>query len=408
MIILISFLINIIFVENQCKYKEINIPYNKNNIISFYSPDGKSYAIIVEKEGKRMIFKDWVEKEYNNNLPPSSNILAEPDIIYNGEKISLVLFVSLQERGVLKNGVEISRYSKIREITKSPDGKSFAFIARKNSKEIIVKDLIEGEEYDEVRDITYSLDWKSFAFVGRKDWKQFIVKDWKNLWEWNSPISSPDWKDFIFIAIKNKERVLVKNWVEISKYNFIGYPTYSPDGKGFVYLAKKGEKNILVKDWVELDTYDGIGMKNTSLSSEKNFTNLYSPYSLSFSYSPDGKSFVYLAKKGKKTIIVKDWIESKEYDTILDFIYSPSGKSLTFLAGKFNDLESKKRKQEEYEKGTLLAYNIMPDKWMFVTNGIECKEYDDVLYPRYSSDTGKLRFLAKKDNKRMLVEQPCE
>ena len=51
-------------------------------------------------------------------------------------------------------------------------------------------------------------------------------------------------------------------------------PTYSPDGKSFAYVAKIGDKATIVKDGVEFQKYDRAGYPT---------------------YSPDGKSFAYMA-----------------------------------------------------------------------------------------------------------------
>jgi Tol biopolymer transport system component len=65
-----------------------------------------------------------------------------------------------------------------------------------------------------------------------------------------------------------------------NKYDNIDYPTYSPDGKSFAFVAEKDGKYFIVKDGGESDKYDDID------------TFSYSP-----KYSPDGKSFAFIAEK---------------------------------------------------------------------------------------------------------------
>ena len=101
--------------------------------------------------------------------------------------------------------------------------------------------------------------------------------------------------------------------IESNKYDSAFSPTYSPDGKSFTFVAIKDGKSIIVKDWVEINKYDGIR------------------FSI---YSPDGKSFFYIAESDWKWFIVKDWVESDKYNKVASLKYSPDGKSFAFVAIK--------------------------------------------------------------------------
>jgi len=92
-------------------------------------------------------------------------------------------------------------------------------------------------------------------------------------------------------------------------------PTFSPDWKSFAYVAEKDWKIFIVKDWVEIwKEYDRIS---------------------NFLFSPDWKSFVFKANKNWKIFIVKDWVEIwKEYDRISNFLFSPDWKSFAYVAEK--------------------------------------------------------------------------
>jgi len=101
--------------------------------------------------------------------------------------------------------------------------------------------------------------------------------------------------------------------VESNKYDLIKDFTYSPNGKSYAFMAKKNGKEILVKDGKEITKYDFVWY---------------------LKYSPDGKSFAFLAYKDGKYLLVKDGREITKYDGIRSFKYSPDGKSLVFIAKK--------------------------------------------------------------------------
>ena len=77
----------------------------------------------------------------------------------------------------------------------------------------------------------------------------------------------------------------------IKIYKYIDTLSILPDGKSFAFIAeKKNGKYVLVKDWIESGEYDEIR---------------------NFKCSPDWKSYTFEAKKNWEQIIVKDWIESR-------------------------------------------------------------------------------------------------
>ena len=72
-------------------------------------------------------------------------------------------------------------YNQIVKLDYSPDGKSLIFVAKKNGKEVLVKDGKESKLYDSIKFYKFSPDGKSFVFVAKKDWENILVKDWKEI-----------------------------------------------------------------------------------------------------------------------------------------------------------------------------------------------------------------------------------
>ena len=67
--------------------------------------------------------------------------------------------------------VEWKKYNHIYNlnwIKYSPDWKSYAFVAEKDWKYILVKDGVESKKYDDVWNLKYSIDWKKFTFLEKK------------------------------------------------------------------------------------------------------------------------------------------------------------------------------------------------------------------------------------------------
>ena len=64
-----------------------------------------------------------------------------------------------------------------RDFVYSPDGKSFAFVAKRDWKWVVVKDWRESDKYDNIWFLKYSPDGNSFMFVAKKNGKHIVVKD---------------------------------------------------------------------------------------------------------------------------------------------------------------------------------------------------------------------------------------
>jgi Tol biopolymer transport system component len=117
----------------------------------------------------------------------------------------------------------------VESLTVSPDGKHFAYVARRGGKWFVVVDGKEGKEYDEIGEGTpiFSPDSKHFAYVARRGGRWFVVVDGK----------------------------------EGKEYDGIGKGTlvFSPDSKHLAYEAMRGGKSFVVVDGKEGKEYFGNG-----------------------------------------------------------------------------------------------------------------------------------------------------
>ncbi len=244
-----------VFAEEECEITTITEWYEK--IYSFeVSPDGESIAYVVRKEWKMALVKDWKELWKYDNI---SNF----EYLSDNEGF---VFVATKEwkQFVVKNWEESKKYDSITTFKLSSDRKSFAFewdiYAPKEEwvfivwwpeieKCFLVKDLKEIE-YDYLCDsenhystyndhFLYSENWESFAFTAKENWKQFVVKDWIESEKYDRIkylLYSQDNKSFSFIWGKNFKNILVKDWIESKEYDDIIGLRYLQNGKGISFL----------------------------------------------------------------------------------------------------------------------------------------------------------------------------
>ena len=370
-----------------------------------YSPDGKSVAFSMQKDGKSYIARDGVTgAPYDSVNPP----LYSP----NGKSLAYVA----RKNGfdvIVKDGVESSPYDSISALTYSPDSKRFAFEAMSHGKWMVVVDEREGKEYSEIdMGIVFSPDNSGFfAYSAVDGQKHFIVRNGVEGKAYetsdsrayiDAPIYSPDAKNIAYTvpasASPTKKALLVKDGIETNtKYDAINQIAYSPSGSGFTFVGQTGDTCYVVRDGVESSAYDAA------------------PFSCDFTYSPDGKSLAFQGKKGSKWDVVKDGVASKSYDSILQLVYSPDGKSFAFGGYKGGSEVVVKDGVEMtgYDNAAFPVYS--PDsksftfqasrnsKWFVVKDGAESALYDSTNDPAYSSDSSSLSFEGERDGKRYIV-----
>jgi hypothetical protein len=316
-------------VTNTFKSSEF---YSIDNII--FSSDSKSFVysinntqllnwkILIEKN----IYKDWkiIEWYDNTSLPLFSPDWKEFSFIAekNGKKL------------VVRNWVEGNIYWEIKDLKYSSTWESFSYIATKGWKYIVVNNWKEWSPYEEIESLTYSKDWKHIAYVARKNWNTWIVKDWVEIFkyiEWvSSPIFSSDWNSFSYIATKDfGQHLVVKDWIELKKYKTIfqtnsQFPiTYFPTWNKLVYKAIQDDLTfVIVIDWVESEKYNYLDYQYTTDWKK-------------YIFSSDWKSFTYEAQKDwNKWYIIKDWvpINVEMYTSLVSYL--PGWNNLLYVMPK--------------------------------------------------------------------------
>ena len=214
--------------------------------------------------------------------------------------------------------------------------------------------------------VTFREDKKASVMLDGKELKKF-----PNILE-RSVVFSPDNSKISYVAQEKTEQFIktfvVVNEQENKNFDFVipGIQSFSPDSKRIAYIAqdRKLQKTFVVMDETEL-VYDCY------------------PVLESIQFSSDSKHYAYLCKQpDEKQMVILDGKPQLPYDEISALIYS--------------------------SKGDHVAYTAQKDKkWYLLVDGniknMPMAHYTSIDRLRYSPDGRKLVFVAKVDNKSVVV-----
>ncbi|MCD4782861.1 MAG: hypothetical protein K8T10_03410 [Candidatus Eremiobacteraeota bacterium] len=212
-------------------------------------------------------------------------------------------------------------------------------------------------------------------------------------------IFSPDSKRLAYLFKLGKWFVDVDG-KEHEKYEDIGtLPTFSRDSKHIAYVAKEGKKEVVVVDGKEEKKYDAIGSNPL--------------------FSPDGKTIAYAAREGDKQFIVINGKEGKKYSDLVK-------ESVVIQTNCKREVRVVKERGEEFsiccerdDKVLHLTKNAVvfsPDgshtvyaaaengKEFIVVDGEEQKKYDRILtFPVFSSDGKYIAYVVRENCREFVV-----
>ena len=98
---------------------------------------------------------------------------------------------------------------------------------------------------------------------------------------------------------------------EGEEFDRIGDLTFSPEGKRFAYVGKKGPDYWVILDGARKGPYQSAD---------------------SLAFSPDGKRFAYVAAKNDRFFVVVGKKEGKKHDAVGSLCFRPDGKSVAYEA----------------------------------------------------------------------------
>ena len=178
-----------------------------------FSPDGRKFSFIAKKDGKDFLVVDGNEAPIPSGLYPWPPVLAadgSAGVIIVG-KTGAFPYRAFNGRKILVPGT----YKECADLTFSPDGRGYAYVAIKNEHFLIVSDGVEGPVYDRVISPQFTPDGSRLVYRARKGGKRFVV-----------------------VADPKTGKVLK----EFPKYERVFETIFTADGKSVAYGVKEGNQ----------------------------------------------------------------------------------------------------------------------------------------------------------------------
>jgi len=337
---------------------------------------------------------------YDLMFSPNSQRLAY--VVQRGDKQLVVV-----------DGVEGEKFDHIfRGIFFSPNSERTAYLASAKQglgyvlvldgkKEEIKADIIEPAS------LAFSPDGKRFAYVARKDQKWFLILDGASLKEYDeiitSPIFSPDSQRLAFVARQGSKYFAVIDGAESEKYDFMcSPPVFSPDCRRMAYRGEQDDREVVVIDGEANGEFDPVGKGVLSLS---------------LIFSPDSKRVAYSAHRDGKVLVVVDGKQEGPYNSVYSLVFSHDSRQVGYTAVRnsihFVVLNGEGRTNyDEVREGVifspgsrLYAYvGARANKAYVVVNGLEGKPWNKIVGPPVFDDSQGLHYVALRAKSLYLVE----
>ena len=256
-------------------------------------------------------------------------------------------------------------------LTISPNGKSYAYIARRAGKFVVVKDEKEFGPYNYInKDLVFSPNSFKLAYVVSDDCNKLKIvidgvvlykgiREVKNLaFDVNStriidnsnikPIISPSGKylagvfDTLYfvshspnITTEYTGKIVACNGVSGTCYEEISDITFSPNSSRVAYFAKWGGWFVVVRNTADKSKSKRKGLQravNRADREGKGYGALRN-----FAFAPNSRKYAYIAIKGKKEFIVQNSSKHPGYTRItVGPVFSPDSKKMAYCAWRNN------------------------------------------------------------------------
>ena len=288
---------------------------------------GSSTGFQFGGDGARLAFAALIDKKWcvildGKPQPPCDNLgplVFSPD----GKRVAYVAMRKEQEKEtwhVVADGKPGSPFDAIGEesLVFSPDGKHLAYAARTGGAWCVVLDGTPRGKHDGIGQIAFSPDGRILAYVVKRQSSEAVVTE---------PLQPPLARSGTGAggAGKSPPGGSPKPGAPPAGgpgseggpegsgpprfFDRIGGGTlvFSASGRHLAYVARSGRWSFVVADGNRKPRYDMVGY---------------------LTFTPDGRSPVYAAVKGKKTVTV---VEDKESSHQYDAIWLPRGEPLRFV-----------------------------------------------------------------------------
>lgn len=334
----------------------------------------------------------------------------------------------------------------------SPDGSHVAYVVKKDGKSFIYRDSKMSKAYDEVKNLIYRTESSDLVFIARSADKEFVVSNADEGAKFDSigPISfAPDGR-ILYAATKNDKAFIVSGKQASGP---IDLPqtivTGNSDGKRLAYIdfnaaAKKGNVRVCsaeLNDCRDGGKYDLVAMlksdqshtrmayiagkngKMTLVSFDANRTELSEKEEqwfdevFLFGLSEGGEHLSFLARRGDKTMLVRDGAETPtpNFDMPLDLVVSKNGR--TIVTGVIKDkviaVVDGKEAGKDYSEINTVSFSADGVSYAFaaligtnnniVVNGTTGPSFERVVTPRFAPDGSRVAYRARQSGERFVV-----
>ncbi len=279
-----------------------------------FSPDESRYAYRAVRGKKQCIVVDGKPGPFYDGIPLKKNMTFSPDsrhlayVAFNDNSCFLVL-----------DGKKQKKYNFIQEVSFSKDSLHHVYKARIEKKGLkekwcLVYDGVESQTYDGIFAVMSSSDCKQFAFVAFKEKKLILVRNMKEVRAHERiglPLFSQDSKRFACpFADNNDWHIDIDNNISPS-FDSILYFAFSPDSSRYAYTAADDKKIYCIVDDLKSEPYTNIQP---------------------FKFSPDSKRYAFSAADDEGGRIVVDGIPGKVYKSVGEPYFSPDSKTVVYRA----------------------------------------------------------------------------
>ncbi|MEW6683817.1 MAG: hypothetical protein AB1451_12990 [Nitrospirota bacterium] len=283
-----------------------------------------------------------------------------------------------------------TRWAYVPPITTSPDGLRIAYKARRGAKSFLVIDGRPGQEYEVVQDLPrFSADGSHYMYPAWRDKKNVMVLDGVESEAFSHLGLTYYFTDDgqpVYVGvreIKSTAQPPADAGGKVPEYerdmdsvalNERIYRYGNTGGYYSTWVARPGRRLVVVRNGISSPEYDEIGV---------------------IDFSQDGQRLAYTARRGDRWMVVVDGVEQGDYDLALSFggiipleipgFFDPTGERVAYAAKRGG-------------------------RWSAVIDGVEGPPYDwiDAFSARFSADGRHLAYKAMQAGQPIVVLDGAE
>ncbi|MDY6831238.1 MAG: WD40 repeat domain-containing protein [Thermodesulfobacteriota bacterium] len=383
------------------------------------SPDSTHLAYVVKNEtGMQVMTNDKAGKLYDQ--------IARGFPVFSPEKNRVGYIATLAGKNiVVVDETEYPGFDGACCLTFSPDGKSFAYIAQKKDKQMVLFNGTPHDPFDAIDrqiGLVFGPGSSRLAYSGLDRGRVILVIDGRpreRAWDIIDEIAfSPDAKNIACIATSQKKYFVVQNSTTYGPFDMAEALAWAPDNRSLVFVAIKKDNWITVKNGREIPS--GKYTVQTVFNPVKKVYEYMVPQITPPVFSPDASRLAFtMIEEFRYRICVEDQ-KGPLFDRVGEPVFSPDSRHYAYIgvvSGKTNQYAFiyDGNPIATYEgivppvvfspDARRTAFRIADEKGMgsVVVDGQKAEWYDDISTPVFSPDSKHVAYKALKSKKVFMV-----